>query len=97
MSQPRRDPGWLRHWWPLYLVLVALAFAIPETVGVVSSGEGGTLTEMTQEWLGVDEGATTVGWVVLTVLIAGFAVWFPIHLRSGWWWEKKRRDDVDGG
>ena len=89
----RRDPAWLRRWWPLWLALVVLGFAVPETVALVSTGEGGTLSEMTREWLGLDpDGAgTTVGWVILTVILAGFAVWFPVHLKKGWWYERPRR------
>lgn len=91
----RRDPQWLRRWWPLWLAVVALGFAVPETVALVSGGDGGTLSEMTREWLGLapDGAGMTVGWVVLTVILAGFAVWFPVHLRRGWPWERPRRDD----
>lgn len=93
----RRDPAWLRRWWPLWLVVVALGFAVPETVALVSNGEGGTLSEMTREWLGLDPdgGGMTAGWVVLTVVLAGFAVWFPVHLKKGWWYERPRRKPDD--
>src|SRR5690606_3466383 len=91
----RRDPGWLRRWWPLWLVVVALGFAVPETVALVSNGEGGTLSEMTREWLGVGDGQITVGWVVMTVAMAGFAVWFPAHLLRWWPWERPRDREVD--
>jgi len=92
MSTNGRDPGWLRRWWPLWLALVGLGFAVPETVALVSTGEGGTLSEMTREWLGMSPDGTggTIGWVALTVVLAGFAVWFPIHLRKGWPWERRR-------
>lgn len=74
------------------MVLVALGFAVPETVALVSTGEGGTLSEMTREWLGMSPDGTggTIGWTVLTVVLAGFAVWFPVHLRKGWPWERRR-------
>lgn len=79
------------------MVLVALGFAVPETIALVSTGEGGTLSEMTREWLGLapDGGGMTAGWVALTVLLAGFAVWFPIHLKKGWPWERSRRKPDD--
>lgn len=93
----KRDPAWLRRWWPLWTVLVALGFAVPETVALVSTGEGGTLSEMTREWLGLapDGGGMTAGWVALTVALAGFAVWFPVHLKKGWPWERSRRKPDD--
>jgi len=93
-NQSPRDPGWLRRWWPFYLVLGALAFAVPETVALASPGDGGTLSEMTREWLGISPDGTggTIGWAVLTVALAGFAIWFPVHLRKGWWWERPKLD-----
>src|SRR5690606_3800527 len=95
MSMDGRDPGWLRRWWPLWLVLLAAGFAVPETVALASGGDGGTLSEMTREWLGVAPDGTggTVGLVVLSVLLAGFAVWYPLHLRRWWPWERSQ----DGG
>lgn len=92
----RRDPGWLRRWWPLALVLAALGFIIPEAIALAHSGDGGTLSEMSREWLGVAPDGTggTVGVVVLAVLLGGFAVWYPAHLKRLWPWE--RPDDGDG-
>lgn len=89
---PRRDPGWLAAWWPLWLAVVGLGFVGPEAVALVSDGEGGTLSEMTRKWLGLnpDGSGMTVGWVVLTVVLLGFAVWFPLHLRKWWPWERPR-------
>lgn len=86
----RRDPGWLRAWWPLWLAVVGIGFVGPEAVALISEGEGGTLSEMTREWLGLspDGAGMTVGWVALTAVLVGFAVWFPIHLKRGWWWER---------
>lgn len=87
----RRDPGWLRRWWPIGLVVAALAFAIPETIAIIAPGEGGTLSEMTREWLGTEGGAVTAGWVVLTVVLVGFAVWFPLHVKGDILpWERNR-------
>lgn len=93
----RHDPGWLRRWWPLWLALLGLGFAIPETVALLYPGDGGTLSEMTREWLGLgpDGGGVTAGWVVLTVALAGFAVWFPAHLLKLWPWERPRGRKVD--
>ena len=33
---PRRDPGWLAAWWPLWLAVVGLGFVGPEAVALVS-------------------------------------------------------------
>jgi hypothetical protein len=89
---PRRDPGWLRIWWPLWLAVAALGFAIPETIALLAPGDGGTLSEMSREWLGISVEGTggTVGWTVLTVALAAFVVWYAGHMRKWWWWERRR-------
>lgn len=87
-----RDPTWLRRWWPLYLVLVALAFAVPETVAIVAPGSGGTLSETIREWLGTGGGEVTVGWVVMTVAVLMFGVWWSGHLLSWWPWERRQKE-----
>jgi hypothetical protein len=98
----RQDPGWLRRWWPMFTALAGLmlvcGFGAPEAVAVWNPGVGGTYTESIQDWLGVGQGQTTVGWVVLTALLAGFAIWFPVHLRNGWPWERaqsRKPDKID--
>lgn len=91
----RQDPGWLRRWWPFYVALAVLAFAVPEAVALATPGDGGTLSEMTREWLGTSEGGVTAAWVALTVVLVGFAVWFPLHLRRWWPWERPRDEEVD--
>lgn len=90
--EPRRDPGWLRRWWPLYLVLVALGFAIPETIALLAPGDGGTLSEMSRDWIGLDPDGTggTVGWVALTTMLAAFALWYAGHMRKWWPWERRK-------
>lgn len=88
----RQDPGWLRMWWPLFLVLGGLAFAVPETIALVAPGDGGTLSEMTREWLGIAPDGTggTVGWVILTVILGGFAIWVIASSVVGCWWRSSR-------
>ena len=95
----KHDPGWLRIWWPLFLVVGALAFAIPETIALISPGDGGTLSEMTRDLLGISPDGTggTIGWTVLTVALAAFVVWFSVHLRKGWWYERPRDRGEDTG
>lgn len=89
MTEPGRDPGWLRLYWPVWLALVVLTFAVPETVAIVASGEGGTLSEMTREWIGTTEGQASAGWVAMTVVAGGAAVWWIGHTRSWWPWERR--------
>lgn len=90
MTEPRRDPGWLRLYWPVWLALVVLTFAVPETIAIIASGDGGTLSEMTREWIGTTEGQASAGWIVMTVVAGGSAVWWIGHTRSWWPWERRR-------
>lgn len=93
----RQDPGWLRRWWPFYVALALLAFAVPEAVALASPGDGGTLSEMTREWLGINPDGTggTIGWIAMTTVVAGFALWWAGHLRKWWPWERPRDDRED--
>lgn len=93
----RRDPGWLRRWWMLYLALVALGFAVPETIALIHAGDGGTLSEASRDWLGISPDGTggAVGWTALTVALVGFAAWYVGHLRKWWPWERPRGDRED--
>jgi hypothetical protein len=88
---PLRDPGWLRRYWPVGLAVAALAFVGPEAFAIAYQGDGGTLSEWTRDQLGTSDGQATIGWWALTAVLAGFAVWFPVHLRHGWPWERQRR------
>lgn len=90
LSPARRDPPWLRRYWPLGLAVAALAFVGPEALAIVHDGEGGTLSEWSRDQLGTSDGQATAGWWTLTALLAGFAVWFPLHLRRMLPWERRR-------
>jgi hypothetical protein len=97
MSERRRDPGWIRRWWPIFTVLLALlvvvGFGGPETVAVVDPGAGGSYTESLR-WLGTEDGGTSpVFWAVTGVLVTTgltVGVYLPVHLVRGWPWEKRR-------
>lgn len=89
---PRRDPGWLRRYWPLYLVIVVLGFAVPETIAIISSGDGGTLSELTRDWIGTSQGQASGGWIAMTVIGALFGAWWIGHTRRLWPWEKRDRE-----
>ena len=95
----RQDPGWLRAHWRAFTVLAALllvvGFGVPEAIAIVHPGEGGTYSEVLRGWLGTEDGGAGWGWWLLTAILAGFAVWFPIHLRSWWPWERPREPDRD--
>ncbi len=94
---PRRDPQWLRRWWPMFTVLAALLLVVgfggPEGVALIDPGVGGTYSEWWRDVLGTQNGDVTPGWVILTVILLGFAVWFPGHLLRWWPWERPRRDE----
>lgn len=92
-AAPKRDPLWLRTWyWPLYIVVAILGFAIPEAIAIVSKGDGGTKSDKWREWLGVGANNQSkdlrVGWGILAAVLILFAIWFPVHLREWWPWER---------
>lgn len=94
----KRDPGWLRTYWKWFtatlLAVFVVGFGIPEIVGIANPGVGGTYTESIQDWTGIPEGAVTGGWIGITMLLAGLAVWFPVHLQGWWPWEKDPGEGV---
>lgn len=81
----KNDPKWLRWYWPVFTVVALLAFAIPEAVGIIKRGKGGTYTEWIKRAIGVDPPKKTkrVGATLFTVALAVFAVWFGPHI-TGW-------------
>lgn len=89
-QQARDDPAWLRTFWPIWLAVLAVGFAVAETVAIVSPGKGGTLTERIKRWLGVDPPAPRrrAASVAFVVALAGFAIWFGPHIVASWPWER---------
>lgn len=84
------DPRWMRTWlWPAWLVVVAVTFTVLEAWAIVSRGEGGTLSERTRAWLGIEPGARgrRGGWAGLVAVLVAFTVWFSGHLLHWWPWE----------
>lgn len=86
-----RDPEWLRRYWPAGLLVALLAFVGPETYAIITTGEGGTLSEWTRDQLGTTQGETTAGWWAMTAGVGLFAVWWSGHLIRWWPWERKNR------
>lgn len=90
-EEVREDPRWLRTWfWPAWLTVLAVSFAVAETWALVHPGRGGTMSERKREWLGIHgkDKDIRVGWAVMTVALAVFAVWYPVHLMEWWPWER---------
>jgi hypothetical protein len=84
------DPKWLRTWfWPLWLSLIAVTFAVAEGIAIVHKGDGGTLSERTRHWLGIEPGAqgTRGWWAALVAALVIFVIWFSGHLLHWWPWE----------
>lgn len=91
-EQARRDPAWLRTFWPVWLALLALGFAVAETIAIVNPGKGGTLTERVRLWLGVDPPAPrrrgSAG--AFAAVLLALAVWLVPHMTDwpwSWPWE----------
>lgn len=83
------DPAWLFDYWPAYVAGALLLFALPEAIGIIKPGRGGTLSERTRAWLKVEDLRPSARyWIFLAVWVA-LAVWFPLHLLKRWWWEKR--------
>jgi hypothetical protein len=94
VTEPRRDPGWLRRWWIAWTVLAGVlllvGFGVPEVIAIADPGQGGTYTESLQEWLGTTDGGAGWGWWALAAVLVGFVAWFLPHLRGWWPWERRR-------
>jgi hypothetical protein len=53
VTEPRRDPGWFRVYWPLLLLVgVPVLFGAPEGLALWFPGVGGTASEWTRDVLG---------------------------------------------
>lgn len=76
------DPAWLDWFWPAWLIVLAGGFVFAETWALISRGRGGTLSEKTRRWLGVEPRRPWRRWTLLglTVVLLGFAAWFPLHI-----------------
>jgi hypothetical protein len=86
----KKDPQWLRVYWLAFVLAVPLVlFGGPEAIGVINPGVGGTLTEMTQGWLGIEDGEPSVRFWIFVGFWTVLWAWFPIHLLQRWPWEKK--------
>jgi hypothetical protein len=85
----KADPKWLRWYWPIFTIVAALAFAIPEAVGIISKGKGGTYTEWIKRQIGVDppKPHKRVTSTIFVVVLGLFAVWFGPHIITQWPWE----------
>lgn len=93
MTEPelRRDPSWLRTYWPLlFLAGIPLLFGLPEGIGIVAPGVGGTASEWTRDVLGVADGSPTARFWAFLAGWTALAVWYPVHLLKLWPWERRQ-------
>lgn len=78
------DPNYRKRWsrtWAVWLVLVAVSFAILEGAGLVNRKTGDTLSENTRIWLGIRKGQwRTKGALAFIVALLGFVAWFIPHI-----------------
>jgi hypothetical protein len=70
-----------RWWmaWALGGIVWAIAFIVLETLAILSPKTGDTLTEVVRSWH-----LPGVLWFLGGGVLAGFAVWWPLHLKLGW-------------
>ena len=67
-------PGW---YWPVWVAVLAISFAIPEAVAIRNRTPGDTLSEWTRaRWKTYTKGGR---WVWLLAW-AAFAFWFGLHI-----------------
>ncbi|HEY9367549.1 hypothetical protein [Streptomyces sp.] len=92
-----RLPKWT---WATWLAGVAVSFAVLETIGLLTTADGDTLSEATRRWLGIDPVRPwrIAGSVGFATVLLGFTAWFLPHIvfRWGWWQPFKRNDDKAG-
>ena len=92
----RRLPKWT---WTIWVLAVALSFAALETLGLLTSGDGDTLSEWTRLVLGIDpvQPWRIAGSVGFAAVLLAFTAWYLPHIvfRWGWWSPFKRNDDTD--
>lgn len=85
--------------WTVWVLVVALSFAALETAGLLTSGDGDTLSEWTRAVLGIDPVRPwrIAGTIGFAVALLGFVAWYLPHIlfRFGWWQPFKRRDDEE--
>lgn len=83
------DPGWARWYWPAFLIITALGFAVPEAVAIASPRKADTLSERMRAWLGIEPSRKRRRWAwsALTLVLVVFTIWFPAHLMQWWPWE----------
>lgn len=71
-------------WWPIFLLLVALGFGVPEGIAVVR-GRGGTLSEWIRRTLRTDTPRGRKTWTAIWSVLAAVVVWLLGHIHN-WWW-----------
>lgn len=72
--------------WHFYWLLWGLiGFLVPETIALVRSRRGDTLSEAVWFWCKVTPGNTVFHWSALHVFAALFMLWLFVHLMFGIW------------
>jgi hypothetical protein len=74
------------NFWRVYwLLFLLVGFAVPETIALIRSRRGDTLSEAVWHWCQVTPGNTMWTWSALHVFVALFMVWLFVHLMLGYW------------
>jgi hypothetical protein len=71
--------------WAVWLVIVAVSFAVLETIALVRKADGDTLSENTRTWIGVRRGWKSAGVLGFMAVLVGFVIWFIPHIVWGVW------------
>ncbi|MFC4089341.1 hypothetical protein [Micromonospora sp. GCM10011541] len=67
--------------WSVWLVLVAVSFAVLEGIGLANRKTGDTLSENTRNWLGIRKGKwRTAGAFGFIAALVAFVAWFIPHI-----------------
>lgn len=78
--------AWIAEWWPVFLVIVATGFLVPELVAV-ARGKGGSLSVWVRTHLHVKTPSGTVWFLAIWATLAATWGWFLFHIMEWLPWQ----------
>lgn len=73
----------LIDWWPVWLTIVGLGFAVPEGVAIANKTPGDTLSERTRAFFRTKTRAGKTVFIAFWLALAGVWAWFLPHIIGG--------------